>query len=356
MKLAPLTSNVPHKEFVSPAITMYKDILPKAGDEEKMSIQLRMIPTDENSKTFRKTVRVFSTGQPEEYLQWKNALQTCIIGQHATTGPTQYAMARRLLSGYALTTFENASTEVATETVATFKTALHALRTHVFPRKALHSQKRYMRRHMRKTRDISARVFVARIQEVNNYLNSFPPFAEGQKLDDYELLEIMEASVPKNWQRVFTQQGYDPAENAGGIEKFLDFCKRVEFSEEVTSKNNYRVSKKTEKRIRTLFPIRKSRDRTNPPTAITSGPERTALESTVHCMKRTCMTFRNAKSCLRKPKRCVKHMATRTRLVSLKRTMEEDVNEKTGMPYSKNSLKKRCLKKAIKKDPFGANK
>ena len=222
-----------------------------------MSIKLRTLPTDENSQTFSKTVRVFSTGQSEEYLQWENALQTCIIGQHATTGPTQYAMARRLLSGDALTAFENATTGVTTETVATFKTALQALRTHVFPRKALRSQKRYMRRHMRKTRDISARVFVARIQEVNNYLNSFPPFAEDQKLDDYELLEIMEASVPKNWQRVFTQQGYVPAEDAGGIEKFLDFCERMEFSEEVTSKNNSRASKKTEKKDREDSPYKK---------------------------------------------------------------------------------------------------
>ena len=106
-----------------------------------------------------------------------------------------------------------------------FKTTLQALViTHLFPRKALRSQKRYMRRHMRKTRDISARIFVARIQEVNNYLNSFPPFAEDQQLDDYELLEIMEAIVPKNWQRVFVQQGYDPAEDAGGIEKVLEVC------------------------------------------------------------------------------------------------------------------------------------
>ena len=74
MKLALLSSNVPHKDFMPPAITMYKHILPKATDEEKISIKLRTLPIDENSQMFSKTVRVFSTGQPEQYLQWENTL------------------------------------------------------------------------------------------------------------------------------------------------------------------------------------------------------------------------------------------------------------------------------------------
>ena len=95
-----------------------------------------------------------------------------------------------------------AETENRHETAENFDLALQAVTETVFPKKALTTQKRYMRRIMRKPKDMRTRDYCARYAELNKYLEDFPPFrGKAQVLPEDEILEHLEFSIPNSWQR-----------------------------------------------------------------------------------------------------------------------------------------------------------
>jgi hypothetical protein len=51
-------------------------------------------------------VFIFRAGSAEEFLFWQRDLNKVLIGQNAVTGPSRYAMTRRLLDGDALAAFD----------------------------------------------------------------------------------------------------------------------------------------------------------------------------------------------------------------------------------------------------------
>jgi hypothetical protein len=138
-------------------------------------------------------------------------------------------MARLLLSGEALMVFNTAATEHGNETNNNFTLSLQTLTTHIFPQRSLAFQKRYMRRFMRKPREMTTRAFAARVAELNAYLEEFPPFEDNQELDDTEIMDILENGVPNTWSKNMVLQGFDPLENTAS--DFVAFCERHEFTE-----------------------------------------------------------------------------------------------------------------------------
>jgi hypothetical protein len=57
---------------------------------------------------------------------------------------------------------------------ATYEAGIRSLITHIFPVRALRIQKRYMRRYMRKPREMKMRAYRNQVIELNNYLAKFP--------------------------------------------------------------------------------------------------------------------------------------------------------------------------------------
>jgi hypothetical protein len=141
-----------------------------------------------------------------------------------------FTIGRRLMDGDALSEFENFVTaEQLTQTVNNFNRAMEAVAKHVFPTQAAKLQKRYLRRFVRKPLTMNVRKFVARIQEINNYLPSFPPQVPGepiQKLDDDEVIDLMEFGVPRAWQKKMEEHDFDSTNTTIG--EFLAFCERME--------------------------------------------------------------------------------------------------------------------------------
>ena len=86
-----------------------------------------------------------------------------------------------------------------------------------------------MRRYMRKPKDMTTREYIARVNEINGYLNYFPPYNEDQGLATDELLDLLEFAVPNTWQKQFWLQGFDPIEHS--VTEFTQFCERLEFTE-----------------------------------------------------------------------------------------------------------------------------
>ena len=141
-------------------------------------------------------------------------------------------MARRILEGDALARFDSKATELGNETNANFATCLDAVTSYTFPTKALQYQRRFMRRYLRKPRDTTIRKFNSRLQELNAYLEQFPLFGNNQKLDDDDLLEVLEFSIPNKWQSQMVLQGFNPSERT--ITELVEFCERLEFIEQMT--------------------------------------------------------------------------------------------------------------------------
>jgi hypothetical protein len=152
-------------------------------------------------------------------------------------------MVRRLIVGDTLAAFNRAAQQHGAETDANFEQCLRDVTTHVFPQRALARQTRYMRRHMRKPREMTTREFAARLTELNDYLNEFPPFGQDQILEPDELIDILEFGVPNSWQRNMVMHGFDPMNHTPT--EFVEFCERHEFTEttEETGKKSKTASK-----------------------------------------------------------------------------------------------------------------
>ena len=217
------------KHFVPPPIPLSRPETPELKKNEYLVMKLRSDPADPSSQTYDLTIKYYRTGTPEEWLLFQRDLLRILVGQNITTGPAKYAMTRRLIVGDTLAVFNQAATKRGAETVENFKLCLRDVTTHVFPQRALSRQKRYMRRHMRKTREFTTREFAARLAELNAYLAEFPPFEDDQGLAQDEIVDILNFGVPNTWQKNMVIQGFDPTLHTPS--EFVEFCERHEFTE-----------------------------------------------------------------------------------------------------------------------------
>ena len=214
--------------LLKPAISLRR---PEKKDEGKHDekIKCRTNPGEADSTTYEIPVAYFKDGSPEEWLLFKKKLTRCITGQNVTSGPTKYALAKRLLGGRALADFNHAANAHGNESLANYKRCINAVTLGVFPQKALQDQKRWMRRFLKKPRDMPVRDYIARVIEINDYLIEFPPTVVGgdsTKLPDDELLDLLEFGIPIKWQRQMQVQNFEPT--AGTLREFQDFCERLE--------------------------------------------------------------------------------------------------------------------------------
>ena len=112
--------------------------------------KLRNHPAEEQSPVYELSLHYFCSGTCEEYLLFEKNLNRVTTGQGATSGPNKFLVARRLLEGDALMTFNNALPAGTNGMNATFETCLQARRNSIFPHRAVLMQKQYLRRFVRK--------------------------------------------------------------------------------------------------------------------------------------------------------------------------------------------------------------
>ena len=110
--------------------------------------KLRTTPTDPTSPLYELSVPFFDDGSPEEWIRFRRGLSAVLKGQNITQGPANYAAAKTLLKGKALTVFEQAKLTHGNQTVPHYKLCLDDVAKHVFPEKARQIKKRYMRRNI----------------------------------------------------------------------------------------------------------------------------------------------------------------------------------------------------------------
>ena len=241
MKVA-IKKDYQQRKFVPPPIPYERPEKKELKKSEYVTMKLRSDPAEAESQTYELAVPYFRSGTPEEWLLFVRALQKVIVGQNITTGPNKYAMARRLLEGDALAKFNEVATERGNQTNDNFVLCLRDVMEHVFPKRAIAVQKRYMRRYMRKPRTVKTREYMARFVEMNEYLREFPGYEEGKELQADDIMDIAEFGVPATWQRQMVVHGFDPLDHT--VAEFVEFCERMEYTEtESDGKSNGQKAK-----------------------------------------------------------------------------------------------------------------
>ena len=236
MKIAPVNNtavtSIKRQGSLIPSIPLTRPEESKVKPEDMLKFKLLSNPTDKDGPTYEMQVKIFKSGTPEEYIKTLIALKKVLKGQNITTGQAQYAMARRLFNGEALTSFNNASAKVGTETVQNLEIVLKKVAGSVFPLRAYAMQKQAMRRFMRKPRESTIREYVDRILELNDYLVYFPTKdgeADATKLPDEEILDILVFGIPNTWQKKMVELGFDSLSHTPN--EFIEVCERISFGE-----------------------------------------------------------------------------------------------------------------------------
>ena len=217
-----------------PPISLTKEDEKEYSKGSYMSMKLRANPTDEHSPTHEIQVPYFKAGSCEQFLEFFDKVQAVFVGQNLTTGPQKVAFMRTVLKGDALSHFNQYFLTAGNENGDTFEASIRSLITHIFPLRALRIQKRYMRCYMRKPRDMKMRTYRNRVIELNNYLAKFPSnFNDAQKIEEEELVDILEFGTPNKWQFEMVRMGFDSATSTS--QELVEFCERLEFTEELSN-------------------------------------------------------------------------------------------------------------------------
>ena len=234
------TPNPKSKSLVSPPIPFEKPER-KLKKEDHATLKLRSIPNDANSAAHEASMPHFKDGTPEELLEFFDQFDQVVAGQALTTGQQKFNMAKSLLEGEALSHWNHIlqRPDILAQTDPCFEKAKKPLIAHVFPKKALRTQKRHMRRCSRKKPDVTIRQQHTRVVELNDRLAMFPNgrtndqgvplgFDPDQKLEDDELTDILEFGDPNAWQKKMIELGFDPLEEDEPVLSLVEFCERLE--------------------------------------------------------------------------------------------------------------------------------
>ena len=254
------------RKLVIPPISLERPMEKKDyAKGEFATVKLRNVPNDANSMTYDYQVPFFSTGTPEEWLKFKARLNRVITGQNMTTAIQKYGCARRFLQGQALTTFNNMADEQPAVTIQNYELCIEHVNESLFPQRAYVIQTRWMRRYLRKPPEMKARAYVDRVLELNGYLTEFPrPNGNvAVKLDDDEIMDILEFSLPNRWQTTMTIQGFNVQEKT--ISEFIEFCERLERTEPENDMAEDRIPKKKQPSVsdKKNFAAKRKRDEEN---------------------------------------------------------------------------------------------
>jgi hypothetical protein len=203
----------------------------KKGDYLKMSIKAS--PEELDSEGYTMNIRYFSRGTVHEWIQWQKSFAKVEKGQCLTTGPCKFNTVKHLLKNEALHAFKMKAKELGGEEMnENFDECLWAISLMVFPQKAIARQKRYMHRSIKKPPNMNIREFVGHLFEMNEDLKYFPPYySDVEILDEDELMDIIEVSIPISWQRQLLLQGFDINEQS--LQELIEFCERLEVTEDL---------------------------------------------------------------------------------------------------------------------------
>ena len=142
---------------------------------EYIGIIYHIILGDNDSGNYEINYPYYGGGSSEEWLVWKFKLLMALDGQSIGAIPQRYTFTERLLIGDAKATFNQAALVIGIHTIDNFNKVLLEITKHAFPAYTFRKQIRYLRRHLIKPRSMKLCSIISRLQELNAYLEEFPP-------------------------------------------------------------------------------------------------------------------------------------------------------------------------------------
>ena len=123
----------------------------------------------------------------------------------------------------ALKAFENAAATAGSETIATYRNCIQAVKIAIFPPKAATRQHCAIAK-MRKPIDWTMLQYVARLHELNNQVPKYPTKDDGTayaKHPEDELVSFAEDGLPNWYCNFLKEHGFNVFEHS--IQEFVDF-------------------------------------------------------------------------------------------------------------------------------------
>ena len=255
MKIAP-SNNRPKKKPLLPLVPEEDDELDSSNS---VSYNLRVEPTNTDSPTYKKHVRVLAGGESvRACIQWSRDSDTVLKGLNISGAQATYDLLRNLLTGSALALLELKVTEqcqaeknrqkdnesddaakarLEARSIILFITdqcvrkGKQAVMEGLIPNKIVAMVKRYLRRECYKPADMKIRVYYQHLLRINDSeLTLLPPFKPSQNLPPDEIVDILICATPKSWLREMDRQGFDPISKSPI--QVIDFMERIEQAED----------------------------------------------------------------------------------------------------------------------------
>ena len=223
------SSSKSSKSKLKPVIPLERPEAKEFNSKNYLTNKCQSVPGDNTSASYNVTVQYFDEGTPEEWLELLAAHKRVCQGQNITNGPGMYDVLRRHLKGTAVTKYGNVAREAGPQTVQNFKIVVKELTKYFFPQHAVRIQKRYIRRFLKKPKDMKFRAFVSRVLELNGHLDKFPEETANVTpsiLETDELKDILHHACPSSWQDQMTKLGFNFPDKT--IDQMIEFCERFE--------------------------------------------------------------------------------------------------------------------------------
>ena len=110
MKLSiPRKQQATRRVVDTPPIPLDRQVKKRLVRSQYITLKLRSNPTKDASQTYNLILPYYNSASPEEWLIFCTDLNKAIIGQNISQGPTRYTMARQVLQGDALASFDAAA-------------------------------------------------------------------------------------------------------------------------------------------------------------------------------------------------------------------------------------------------------
>ena len=103
--------------------------------------------------------------------------------------------------------------------------------THLLPPKVLQRQIRYLLRGLFKPWEYKIRKFICWVNEMVDYLEDLLPFGRNQGLAEYNILELVEFALLREFQEQLLRQDFYPSSKS--LNNIVEFCERLYITEEI---------------------------------------------------------------------------------------------------------------------------
>jgi hypothetical protein len=238
-----MTDSIPRKlnGALKPCLTLQPETKTSVEDTDLVQFTLKVKAGSEpTATTYKKKVARFVSGSPLSWIEVLESLQEIWTQNTLTEAIDREACVKTILRDDALTAFESSIEESQTAgpdpeeilelTTEMVTLALEAVSREVFPHRALVMQKLWMRRAIKKPKEMPIRKMASALTKMNRLLTRFPGATAADLFDAEELLEILEWSLPLKWRAKFDLAGYIPS--LFDRSRLIAECEAIERSEE----------------------------------------------------------------------------------------------------------------------------